>query len=497
MSPLTQYHVTTFLPNSDSLREAITSCVSGLTALGFEVTQADAQLLPHAVNVVLTSGADEALRHNISSIAHVIVYNWEQILPSVPWVNLDYFKLLKSHHVWDYSASNVAALKAAGICNIHHLKMAYAPQMTRFESQAEPDIDVLFYGNINPRRQAVIDAIRAKGLHVVTSNDVEGGLHGAVRDQYLARAKMVLNLHGQDESKAFEIARVSYLLANKKAVVSEINAGNDIDDDLRRAIIGAPLEQIPQLCADLAAQPDECTKIGQRGFEAFVARDAVALMQGAVDAYWQQNQHAPTTLPKTIKIITARERAENAWQFNCLNIDSSKTLISDWVLDLSCANILDSTTTSWRFTNAQLQANYFESIIAHDVFHRVEDLSNALRNCLTLLQDGGVLALSVPLELSYEMWAHVDDRRAFNENTWTRILDDWWALGWGDYRFELASVGYGLNSNYGMAQLQALDGDWAAALKKPRVIDRQNITLRKRAITDDERRQLPQHRFMD
>ena len=247
MSPLTQYHVTTFLPNSDSLREAITSCVSGLTALGFEVTQADAQLVPHAVNVVLTSGADEALRHNISSIAHVIVYNWEQILPSVPWVNLDYFKLLKSHHVWDYSASNVAALKAAGICNIHHLKMAYAPQMTRFESQAEPDIDVLFYGNINPRRQAVIDAIRAKGLHVVTSNDVEGGLHGAVRDQYLARAKMVLNLHGQDESTAFEIARVSYLLANKKTVVSEINAGNDIDDDLRRAIIGAPLEQIPQL----------------------------------------------------------------------------------------------------------------------------------------------------------------------------------------------------------------------------------------------------------
>lgn len=71
---------------------------------------------------------------------------------------------------------------------------------------------------------------------------------GDERDQYIARAKVVLNMHRFQETKVFEIARVSYLLANRKAVVSEISSATVVDDDIRMAIASDSIDRLVDLC---------------------------------------------------------------------------------------------------------------------------------------------------------------------------------------------------------------------------------------------------------
>jgi hypothetical protein len=108
------------------------------------------------------------------------------------------------------------------------------------------DIDVLFYGSVNERRARVIVELRNRGLNA----QAVFGVYGAPRDSLIARAKVVLNLHYYDTS-IFEIVRVSYLLANRKAVVSECHDGTEIDPDMVDAVRLAPYEQLVDACVDL------------------------------------------------------------------------------------------------------------------------------------------------------------------------------------------------------------------------------------------------------
>jgi hypothetical protein len=64
--------------------------------------------------------------------------------------------------------------------------------------------------------------MRGRGLRVESAF----GCYGEERDALIARARIVLNVHYY-ESKVFEVVRVSYLLANRKCVLSE--SGSDID----------------------------------------------------------------------------------------------------------------------------------------------------------------------------------------------------------------------------------------------------------------------------
>lgn len=144
-----------------------------------------------------------------------IIYNTEQIHEGSPWVSENYLRLLRSHTVWDYSAQNVLRLAEQGI-TAKHVPVGYVPELRRITPAEVEDIDVLFCGSLNPRRQKILDDLKAAGLNVVHLF----GVYGAERDSHIARAKIVLNMHFY-ESQIFEIVRCSYLWTNAACVVSE------------------------------------------------------------------------------------------------------------------------------------------------------------------------------------------------------------------------------------------------------------------------------------
>jgi hypothetical protein len=121
------------------------------------------------------------------------------------------------HEVWDFSARNVEAWRAAGR-EVKHVPVEYHPSMERFKRAAVLDIDVVFCGALNERRVKVLDALRARGLKVVV---VPTRFYGRQRDAILARAKLALNMLFYEDG-LYPTLRTAHLVANRVPVLSEL-----------------------------------------------------------------------------------------------------------------------------------------------------------------------------------------------------------------------------------------------------------------------------------
>lgn len=192
--------------------------------------------------------------------ASTIVVNTEQLYDADPfgW-NQNIFDWARSFETWDYSESNAAAFKRHGITGVKLLQIGHQPQLHRIKKSTAPDIDVLFYGSINDYRQTILDECRARGLEVVHLF----GVYGEERDDYISRAKVVLNMHNH-QVEIFEIVRVHYLLSNEVAVVSETNPTTLIPAMYRDAIASVPYHHIADECVRLVRDDVARKELQQR-----------------------------------------------------------------------------------------------------------------------------------------------------------------------------------------------------------------------------------------
>jgi hypothetical protein len=173
-----------------------------------------------------------------------------------------YLEVLKrAHEVWDYSRVNQAQLGKLGIVS-KLLEVGYSPCLTRIENVPELDIDVLFVGSMNERRSKILQALQTAGVKVVHAFDC----YGIKRDNLIARAKIILNVHYY-QAKVWEIVRCSYLLANRKCVVSETGLDMDLEKPYYGAIAFASYDGLADEC--LGILKDDSLRAGWEwaGFE--------------------------------------------------------------------------------------------------------------------------------------------------------------------------------------------------------------------------------------
>lgn len=247
--------------------EVVESVVYGLGALGASVTVGTNRLVWPGPQPVFF-GANLLTPQEAAQLpASCIIYNLEQIEQGSAWCSSSYLELCQRAQVWDYSGRNIMALARHGVRRAVHVPIGYVPELTRIEPAAEEDIDVLFYGSMNPRRQAALSALAGAGLKVHSVF----GVYGAERDALIARSKVVLNLHFY-ETSIFELVRVSYLLANRKAVVAECHNGTEIDADMADAVRLAPYHELVNACLHLVGDPTARAELAERGFARMSAR---------------------------------------------------------------------------------------------------------------------------------------------------------------------------------------------------------------------------------
>lgn len=173
-----------------------------------------------------------------------ILYNSEVVFEGNPWFSPQYIRLLRSHEVWDYSPKNVEELKKLGIA-AKFVPIRYMPCMTKNFPAATQDIDVLFYGSMNERRDKIIQSLLNEGIEVYKAFNV----YGKERDDLISRSKIVLNIH-QHDAAIFEIFRCAHLMANSKCVVSEEGLDEELEE-LYPGMIFCRQEELVELCGEL------------------------------------------------------------------------------------------------------------------------------------------------------------------------------------------------------------------------------------------------------
>src|SRR5437588_10968014 len=78
---------------------------------------------------------------------------------SSEFITRDYLLLLRKYHVWDYDRRNAEDLSQLIFRPVRQLKMFYVDGLSRVVDVGEQDIDVLFFGSFNARREALLEEL--------------------------------------------------------------------------------------------------------------------------------------------------------------------------------------------------------------------------------------------------------------------------------------------------------------------------------------------------
>lgn len=466
--------------HASALDEVIEGFAAGMHDLGCRIHPAVNELRPGMDNVVF--GAHLLPPEQLAKLPEsVILYNFEQVSAESAWMKKDYLDALASHRCWDYSQRNIEALKAMKPgANPRHVPVGYADSLQRIEPAAVQDIDVLFYGSVNERRRRVLDALKESGLHVVELF----GVYGAERDQAIARAKVVLNMHYYD-SRILEAVRLSYLMSNAKAVVSECAEDTEVYPHYRDGLALVSTDSLVEACQALVADEaarQQLEKSALKAVQEVRYRDTLQADDlfdrppvAAGEAASGNGPAVATALPRILNLGSGKD-----WRAEWLNADILPRVNPDWELNVCEPPAFGTTIETKRFGSFTLEQGMFDMIVANDVLEHLPDLVSAMTYCLELLTVGGQMHVHVPYDLSLGAWQDPTHVRAFNENSWLYYTDWHWYLGWKTARFVVKDLNCMFSElGKGLKQKGMPDDE---VLRTPRAIDSMKVVLEKIAL---------------
>ncbi len=273
--------------HSKCFNEVALSLSNAMRELGYACTITNYPIEGHTH---ITLGAHLLRPITMDELPQMIVYNLEQIVESSQWLTTGYLRILGHFPVWDYSQKNIDKLSQFGI-NAKHVPIGYSSALSKIIPSQKEDIDVLFYGSMNPRRWKIMQElmnlrmaakqelphfdINNQTTHitcarVITPNVVHAfDVYGVDLDRLISRSKVILNLHYYDDVQNFEIVRCSYLMANKKCIVSETGRDVDLETPYQDAIAFCEYDKIVGTCAKYIMNDEKRKNLEQGGFEIF------------------------------------------------------------------------------------------------------------------------------------------------------------------------------------------------------------------------------------
>lgn len=305
--------------------ELATSLEAALQELAIPYQLSENELDPNGLNILL--GATCFLPKDFAAYAgnkRYMIYQLEQlsletgVLPDY----LHYLELLRNAvAVWDYSLTNVRFLQQQGINRVIHFPIAYHPTLRCLNQDVSKDIDVIFCGSLRPRRLKIIEALRAQGLRVETPQ----GIYGDARNALIARSKIQLNIHQEDDLPILEELRLTFLLANRCFVISE----HSDHDPYAGGVVFCPYAEIVATCLKYLNDPAERDLIAQRGQTVIMQQQTGALLKTVLTQTHQFPAH-PELIVKTPILNTTYEQS----RIELLSIIPNE---ASNILDIGCA----------------------------------------------------------------------------------------------------------------------------------------------------------------
>ena len=190
-----------------------------------------------------------------------IVFNTEQIESNTEEWRERIIKLANRNiELWDYSLFNIKFTQDKTNIKAKLFEIGYQRELNRITHKKTKKVDVLFYGSINDRRKIIIDKLIEKNIKVKCLF----GVYGKDRDDWIAKSKLVLNMHMYD-SKIFEIIRVFYLMTNGVPVVAEYDDKTKINNNFLMGIKTASYNKLVEMIVHLVNNENEREKLGDKG----------------------------------------------------------------------------------------------------------------------------------------------------------------------------------------------------------------------------------------
>lgn len=465
-------------PHTEAFREIAETLQFGLRSIGHTATISENVIDRSATNLLLgahlLSTGDARLVPTGS-----IIYNLEQL--GGAQLQPAYYQLARQHRIWDYDQRNIEKWKTLHCAYAPvHVPIGYVPELTRISATQPQDIDVLFYGSLNERRNRILYALKDLGINV----HAVFGVYGRERDDLIARSKLVLNVHFY-ETKVFEIVRASYLLANSKAVVTECSPDAAMEKGLTDCVLALPYDSLVEGCRSLLQDEQKRRKLETRAFQWFSQRKESDILTNALQpsASVVATKTEVARIPRKLNLGSGKD-----WREDYFNVDIDPYWEPDAVMDFNLPAPLGQPLASPRFGTVMLENNYFDEIIANDALEHIRSLTTAMTTCLNLLRVGGLFRIAVPYDLSWGAWQDPTHVRAFNERSWLYYTDWFWYMGWTEARFDIAAFDLGLSPVGEALKQQQMKGE--DLVRYPRAVDQMRVTLRKRLLTDVEKQRV-------
>jgi hypothetical protein len=280
---MTPIHLVLFQPDHprfaifNSFQEVIDSLEWGFRALGYDVSVLRNAIGPGR-NIVFGWIPAFQLGSGAALPPDTILFNMEQFANGDMRGAATLEEAAAKFQIWDYSAANLPAWqRLAPRHPVYHAPISYAPTLERLPQVAE-DIDMLYVGSLAVRRaEKLIATMNAGYSSLVTLCNV----WGAQRDSFIARAKLMLNVSNDDPLlRIFEVVRVSYYLANRKAVLSELSPNQFVEDDLRQVLRFYAMDQLGQGAQELLADDARRRAYADACYDVFRQRDVRDVIRG-------------------------------------------------------------------------------------------------------------------------------------------------------------------------------------------------------------------------
>ena len=233
----------------------------GLRDLGYTAVVNENNICTEARNIIIGCHLlDPASVNRLPQSS--IILNTEQLYNDEDyWVN-KVTNWTSRFETWDYSRLNLEKLSTLPHSKLGFLPIGYHRELARIKSADEQDIDVLFYGSVNERRQKILADLTNAGLRV----QAIFGVYGQQRDALIARSKVVLNMH-LHKSQIFEIVRVFYLMINGKAVVGEVGERTAIESCYLDGIQPATYDGLVDWCRTLVFDAELRRSVEKKAFD--------------------------------------------------------------------------------------------------------------------------------------------------------------------------------------------------------------------------------------
>lgn len=211
---------------------------------------------------IIVLGANLCRDYDMYLPDNVIIVNMEQLYDQSPWINNKYLNLLKKYEVWDYNQHNIKWLEHNLQKNIKLFQLGYGKCLEQSNHEIEHDIDVLFYGALNDRRECLYNELKLKGLNVIFRDN----LWDQEKEKLISRSKIILNVHYFPVT-IFESVRVIPLLLNQKFVITENSSNMKEYDYLKPGLVVAEYNDLVSQVLYYLDHTEERHQIAQRGYQ--------------------------------------------------------------------------------------------------------------------------------------------------------------------------------------------------------------------------------------